>query len=152
MDLPILVRPGTDPDDKAFFFNATLLAYRQLSSIARLVPERIYFREHKKVLERLLARPGAELLIACEAGDPKFITGFLLCEPAHRIIHFVYVKRSLRRFGIMTALIRNANIALDKATFSHWTTDMALIMAKKIQHPKRPKLNPYLFCSKEGAA
>lgn len=140
---PIAVRPST-AGDLPFFFSATLRANYHYCPMNREIPQDVYYPEHKRVLERLLQRPTTCLHVACDGDDPGFIMGFALTEPG--VLHFTYVKKALRRFGVMRQLLAAADISLDTAQVSHWTSDIAAMVKR------RRAYNPYLLMPKEGGS
>lgn len=141
-NIPIALRPATE-EDMPFFFSATLQSHFYSSpSCLNLLPS-IYYPEHKKALQRLLERDAIFLTIACLKEDPDVILGFALTEPRENVLHYMYVKRAFRRFGVARELMAALGIELRRAHVSHWTDDMA-----DIQRTKRyPELtyNPYLL-------
>lgn len=145
-NLPIAIRQASNPDDLAFFFSASLRANYLLSSTNRLIPPEIYYPAHKRVLQRVMDRVNAKLLIACDDAEPDVIYGFVLAEPVHGILHFTYVKKALRKFGVMTQLLDAAELSLDRAEFSHWTFDLAAVLAPRKDSRRRyHRYNPYLL-------
>lgn len=142
--LPIAIRPASEKD-VPFFFSATLRANYLLSTINRLIPRDTYYAEHARVLSRVLERSSSRMAIACDAADPDFVYGFALAEPAHGILHFTYVKKSFRRFGIMGQLTSAMGLSLDKAEFSHWTFDLAAVLAHLNKGHVQRRYNPYLL-------
>lgn len=141
-DIPIALRPATS-EDMPFFYSATLQSHFYSSPSCSNVLPSIYYPEHKKTLQRLLERPSIFLTIACLKDDPQVILGFMLSEARENVLHYMYVKRAFRRFGVARELMKALGIELRRANVSHWTDDMA-----DIQRTKRyPELtyNPYLL-------
>ena len=87
--------------DLGFLFNSWLKSYREYdNSWAKTIPSSIYFEQHKKVLIGILKISRA--VVACSKEDPNQVYGYLVYQPAGRIVilHYCYVKKSFRRFGI----------------------------------------------------
>lgn len=55
-----------------------------------------------KIIER------SDILIACDPEEPRVIYGYLVYKVVESIpvVHFAYVKQSLRRFGILKAMFK----------------------------------------------
>lgn len=138
MDLPITFRPATE-DDLPFFYSATLQSHFYSSDSTHNVLSSDYYAGHKKVLQRLLRR--APLTIACDQEDQKVIMGFCLTNAD--TLHYMYVKRPFRRFGVARMLLKTCGISLDSCVCTHWTDDMTEIWREK----RYPGLvyNPYLL-------
>ncbi len=139
-NIPISIRLAV-VDDLAFFYSAALQSYFYSSRATHgLLPETFY-KEHKRLLAKILQAPKAMMAIACLDDDPRVIVGFILAEPLADILHYVYVKQAFRRFGVAKRLLAHLELSLDVCTVTHWTSDMASIGAK------RPGMiyNPYLL-------
>lgn len=95
------------------------------------------------VLEDLLKRPTALLDIACLKDDPDVIIGFALAEPGEYVLHYMYVKRAFRRFGVATEILGYMGLELSRCTVTHVTDDL-LTISKSKQYPNLT-YNPYLL-------
>ncbi len=53
-------------------------------------------------------------MIACDPSDPEFIYGYLVVRPLDdvKIIHYAYVKKPFRKFGILKKLLSECQIDL----------------------------------------
>lgn len=80
---------------------------------------------------RLLARPGSVLMLACDPVETDVLYGFALGDPEADILHYAFVKKTLRKFGLFGQLVSALGLDLTHASFSHWTRDMALVMRKR---------------------
>lgn len=58
----------------------------------------------RALVAALLARPTAQLVVACAPADPNTILGWAVVEPP-TVVHFVWVRSYLREKGIARALV-----------------------------------------------
>lgn len=142
MDLPIVMRPAT-ADDLAFFFATALQSYFYSSSNNRHIIPSVFFIEHKAIFEKILKRQSAALSIACLEEDPAVIIGFILAESLRNTLHYIYVKRPFRRFGVARKMLESAEIDIARCNATHWTNDFSAIMRKKCYNSL--VYNPYLL-------
>lgn len=132
------VRQGCEADIP-FIFSTWLRSYRDNSFFAKRIKNSIFFDGHHKVIEHLLQKPGLQVLVAHAGSDANTIFGYLVTEPAAKVVHFAYVKKSFRRLGIAKALLDHFGADLNECQFTHWTFDLDSIL------PKFPLItyNPY---------
>jgi hypothetical protein len=117
----IAIRPA-EPGDTAFVIATWLHHYKDESYFAKRIKHSIFFRWHHDIVERILARPGTNVAIACSAQDPEVVFGFLVYEQGEKpTLHFAFVKEELRRMGIGRALFGHENLDPCKCFFTHWT-------------------------------
>lgn len=69
-----------------------------------------------KMIKRVLERPETCCTLACDALDKTTIWGFAVLEPD--VLHIVYVRRSLRGFGLATMLLDG--FKGDKCSMKFW--------------------------------
>lgn len=110
--LPVTLRPAL-PTDRGFVVDSWLRSYAG-SPMAELAG-RAYWTGHKRVVERILAE-GAPVHVACSIDDPGTLFGWACKGDA---LHYVYVKREFRRFGLARSLLRGMTGAV---VYSHRTT------------------------------
>lgn len=112
----IVHRPAK-PSDVPFVFDSWLRSFR-LAHAAGPIPMDMYYPVYRRVLERLLARPGVEVLLAEFAGV-DVIFGYLVHERGYRrprsdeatpLVHYCYVRESSRQQGIAAGLFAAAGI------------------------------------------
>jgi GNAT superfamily N-acetyltransferase len=110
--------------DIDFITNSWLESFRD-GYFVSTVPNRVYYNQHHKIMEKLL--PRSVVLVACNEKDPDHLYGWICAEvmDQHLILHYVYVKDSLRRFGIAKKLIqylmKNLPVAQDRLVTTHQT-------------------------------
>lgn len=146
MDIPICLRGG-QPEDLPFVFSSTLQSYFYNSPMTKRLLPTVFYPEHKKVLTNLLKRPTSRLVLAVSDADRDLIYGFLLAEPELKTVHYMYVKRAFRRFGIMRELLKCAQMSLDDCSVSHWTEDLYSISVRKGW--SGVNYNPYLLMGQQ---
>lgn len=104
------IRPMADTD-RSFVIAAWLNNYRRESYFAARVTDKVFFYHHHAIVERLLAR--SRVLIACDPSDENEIVGYIVWEPG--VLHWVYVKKAFRKFGIGRSLLSATDLPDDLA-------------------------------------
>lgn len=131
--LPIILRPATQ-DDVNFVLNSWLKSFKESSWFN--ISGKPYWRGHRLLILKLMRTK--ELTIACMKDDTNAIVGWSCTEPG--VIHYVYVKRPFRRFGVAKTLLAwayapgeyNKSISYTHRTYhlndiklpTHWAFDM----------------------------
>ncbi len=110
--------------DVPFIFATWLRAYRA-SEFARRVSSSVYFEEQHKVIERILKL--SAVLVAHPSGDKETILGYLVIDFDVPKLHFVYVKKPFRRFGVARRLFCELQ-PLEKLLYTHSTEDAKFIL------------------------
>jgi GNAT superfamily N-acetyltransferase len=122
-EVQLAVRSPTQRDIE-FITSSWLRSFRD-GYFVSTVPNRIYFNQHHKILEKLI--PRATCLIACNEMDPDHIYGYVIAEvmDQHLVVHYIYVKDSLRRFGVAKKLVqhllRSLPVVQDRIITTHQT-------------------------------
>jgi len=138
-EVVIAMRDATD-SDIAFIFSSWLKSFRN-GLMNKMVDNSIYFAEHHKVVERILAR--AKLTLAVNPEAPEDIYGYICHEKIDNIfcLHYVYVKQPFRRRGVMKALMNTAEHDFKTAgVYSHSNYTTPIIMEKR-----RLYYHPYIL-------
>ena len=100
-DIDLSIRLATSRD-LPFIFSSWLESYRKESGVRNT----IYFREHHKLLERLLTR--SVVFVATPSDDPELIAAYIVYEEG--VLHWVYTRHSMRHLGLATKLVEKAGI------------------------------------------
>lgn len=108
----VLIRDA-GKDDWAFLVASWLQNYRRESYFAARITDVVFYAKHHKVIESIVAR--SKTLVSCLASDPSEILGVLVCEASPPTLHWVYVKKSYRRWGIASRLIQHSGLPIDLA-------------------------------------
>jgi ribosomal protein S18 acetylase RimI-like enzyme len=107
------IRPAT-PDDLNLLMSTWLKGYRHGSPWARRLVDAVFYGNHHDIVTRIIQR--SRCLVACDPGDQTFIAGYIVWEPAGpkpAVVHWCYVKKSLRRAGVAKALLTATGLPLD---------------------------------------
>ncbi len=99
--------------------------YRNCNDMMKLVFPPAYYSAYSVYVKQILARPLVEVRLAVLQEDPDVVLGFSITE-AENVLHYVEVKRDLRRNGIATALVPN-----EIKWFSHITKTGLKIWSRK---------------------
>ncbi len=116
----VSIRPGVASDSN-FLFSSLLRSFRESDAVG-LIPMELYYKVFHEVVVLILSRPGIEILVATNPGmePPNDIQGFVLWEKGpffvggekrkvtQPAVHYVYVKRNFRGWGVGKALLRAA--------------------------------------------
>lgn len=131
------------PGDRGFLFASWLNCYKNESRFARAISRDTFFEFHHQVIERILARPTTQVLIAHYKNEPDLILGFLVWESSATapVVHFVFVKKGFRETGIAASLFTHTKIDPNAITYTHATYSLDMIL------PQLPNAhyNPYLI-------
>lgn len=143
---PILVRKAVQSD--VAFIQATWLRSFRSGAMVRHVPNRLYYAYHHLILDELL--PKAIILIACDEEDPDTILGYIVAELVDTalVIHFMYVKKPFRLFGIARRLVELLikSEQPPAVMYTHYTSVIGHIRGDNKDHEVTKWVyNPYLL-------
>lgn len=94
------------------------------------MPAHVYVPEQHALIARILERPSALTVIACNPDDPDQIFGYVVAErvegqgkEGRNIAHYCYVKEPFRKQGIARELLRVVRVTLGAGAYwaSHWS-------------------------------
>ena len=140
MNSLITVRPYNKATDEDMVYSSWLNFYRW-SDFAKRIPERTFFENHRKVIDRIMQHPNAFGLVAVPANESEPILGYCIgyLLENRRIVHFTFVKKQFQKMGIAKELWRVSQVQPDLVEYTHRTND-SLWMIKKWPSIK---YNPY---------
>lgn len=99
-----------------------------------LIDAKVYFPFYKTIINSLLSKKDAKVIVACLHDDPNVIIGYCVFDPQR--VHWIHVKVDWRNIGVATKLFpKGVN------TVSHLTEVAKSIFLKK----KHLKFNPFLI-------
>lgn len=131
------VREGGKPMDLDFVVGAWVRANADSHLGHALGP--CYFSEHRARVVAELAKPHAKVRVAHVPDDENAILGFCVTASDETIVHYVYVRKEVRRKGIARALLRPVS---ERAICTHRPRQD---VAKELRLPKGWVFNPYKF-------
>lgn len=122
----LLLRPFDKSQDEAFLYATWLNNYKHSSYFAKAIRSHIFFKNHKKIIDHIIAEPRTKIVMASPKNDANTIIGYLvysipLKEDDRLTVHFLYVKETFRQMGVMRSLLKSQSIDLDNIFFTHWT-------------------------------
>lgn len=128
-------------EDGGFVYPTLLRSYKFKNPIANNAPESDYGRNLDKWL-KLSAKKSTRLVIACDDECEDLIIGFILCNPADKVIYYTYVKAAFRGAGVASALFGHCGLdpKIETIFYTHWTADVLHFSNKW-----RFVYNPYMF-------
>ena len=132
---PFLFRPYSNTDIPFLHSSWGESYYKGGGYIQHLTPQEFH-ATHRPIRECFFMRPTATAIVCAATSDPNTILGWIALEkPAESrgvIIHYLYVKESVREQGIATALIDAAtDHEQGPVMFTHKTHRASVIMQKK---------------------
>ena len=74
------------------------------------------------------------VIVACDGVSPEIIHGWLVYTPPN-ILHFMYVKKSLRHHGLAMAMLKSQGIDLDQVNIVTHLTSALTDKGNKYQIP-----------------
>lgn len=82
-----------------------------------------YFEAQDALIERILAAPGTVVTVAASPEAVGHVLGWVCGAPGLRMLHFLYVSHSFRRFGLASTLIRSVfgAVGVDPIAATQWT-------------------------------
>lgn len=94
-------------NDKNFIFSTWLRGLRYGNDWFLSVNNDVYFECYHKVIERILAHPDAQVVVACLKDDPEVILGYSVTRFINdkTVLDWVFVKKAWRSIGIAKALV-----------------------------------------------
>jgi GNAT superfamily N-acetyltransferase len=114
-EIPVLLRPA-GPDDVALVSETWLESYRNDSPWAHRLTDHVFFAHHQPAVAEILSRACA--VVACDPADERVVYGTVVWEPATAegpAVHWVYVKKALRRLGVARRLLAATGLPADLA-------------------------------------
>jgi hypothetical protein len=135
-EVPFLVRLGHAGDHP--FVLSSWLGSDRFSRTGQACP-RVYNVEHERVVRAILARSTVVLRVACATDDEDALLGWAAMVPTGELpcVHYVYVKRGVRRSGIASALV--APLQSQRCEYSH----QLVVRARDLRPPNLWTYNPY---------
>lgn len=113
---PLLERPPhvmrrAGDGDVGLIYSAWLQGQREVEPWARESKPEYYAREKARIGRRLAA--GAEVLVACHAGDASEVIGWVCFTGSGPLVHWVYVQKPWRQMGFGALLLAAAGVRAD---------------------------------------
>lgn len=131
-----------DPDDWNFITNSWLKSF-QNSNFARSIDSGTYFKFQQKRIEEVVGN--CIVKVAVSAQDDKQILGYIAYEYGNLvdcIVHYIFVKKTFRGFGIARKLWEDAVTNTAKVYHTHLTSPMRTDRIRKSGSIYNPFLAP----------
>ena len=130
--MTIAYRPA-ELDDAQFVVPTWSRAFKQSRSAGMIADEDWAFIMHPQI-QKVLARPGVQTIIAYENTDPSFRYGWISGTPGTpeipAVVYFCYVKEAFRRAGYARGLFAAIGIdPYERFRYTCWTP-----VIPKLQH------------------
>lgn len=108
------------PEEKNYVLATWLKSYViGEADFLRHLDRSVYWSHHPRLIEAILER--SEVIVAHPTSEPSVVAGWMCYEG--KTIHYMYVRSSLRRFGVATQLLKESglDLELDPVFMSHRT-------------------------------
>jgi GNAT superfamily N-acetyltransferase len=128
------------PADEPFVFSVWLRGLRQCLPYRRMRTNP-FFWNAKPVMLEIYRR--STTLIAVYEGDPATILGCIVFEP--ELLHWLFVKESLRSFGIGRRLVEDSGVDLRTVTTTAWNDETRRLLDRF----PGATYNPFLFTERQ---
>lgn len=107
VELPVRIRAFNEPD-KNLILSSWLKSYRDAPEVVD-VPNELYFSAQQMLIGYIASQ--ADVMVACAHDNPDEILGWVCYQKGPQdslVLHFVYVKKAFRCFGLGTKLMTAA--------------------------------------------
>ncbi len=109
-------------NDLNFILSKWLKNYKFSSRFTKKIKADIFYKWHHMIVQNILGRNTANVLIANPIDEPDVNLGFICYEKGDaKVLHYVFVKPEFRNFGIGKRLYHVAMGDNSTAFFTHWT-------------------------------
>lgn len=109
-------------NDLNFILSKWLKNYKFSSRFTKKIKADIFYKWHHMIVQNILGRGTASVLIANPTDEPDVNLGFICFEQSDsKIIHYIFVKPEFRNFGIGKRLYLAAMGDNSTGYFTHWT-------------------------------
>lgn len=95
------------------------------------LPDDLFFKAHRALIEKVLADPSTVALVACAADEPSEIWGYVVAEP-NEVLWWVQTRKALRGRGLAKRLLTEARVP--PGTAAAWSTPSS---RDRLQNPPR---------------
>jgi len=138
--LPVEIRRARKSDIP--FITSSWLKSNRYGYMVQSVPNTAYYYQHHKILEQVI--PRSVVLVACNHEDPDQILGWMCAEVVDTamVLHYVYVKKSFRKFGLATRLVETMRKVEDPPAIMTTHSNREV---RDILEDKEIMYNPYLL-------
>jgi len=131
---PIAYRESRE-EDRVFVVSSWLDSFRE-SHTAGMIAMATFYDKMWGEIENLMDRSGSRTIIACNAGDPNQLHGFVTFDldtgTDPPVVHYLYVKAPFRRWGIARGLFAAAGINSERPMDYTFKTSVVVRLANKI--------------------
>lgn len=132
------IRPPKS-EDLGFIFQTFIEGmYHGNSWIPQHIAKENFWRLYRGVLEGLFSLPGMGCWVLCLSDDPDTVIGYLVCSQG--VVHWVYVKKKFRGFGLARRLFGHAGFKKESPAMVSHMADAA-----REHLPPTWEFKPYLL-------
>jgi hypothetical protein len=141
-DKDFKTRPVDPKTDLEFIYSSWLKSYRQ-SEFAKNIPSTQYFPYHHNLITTIIAQPTNNTTILCDPDDESTILGYIVYNTKEPIVFYMYIKHTLRRFGLGKYLLESIRTNFGEESFIKCTHKVQAW--SKVNKKHNLIFNPYLI-------
>jgi hypothetical protein len=145
VNLPVSFRKYNPQTDESFILNSWLKEFR-LSPFAETISNPVYYANQHRIIENIIKR--SDVVVCCNEEDEDQIYGYAVGEHTEQgelVLHWLYVKRPFRGFGLSELLTNKFERNGKKGYFTHLDNFMKFVAGKMglIHDPYRAMQGEY---------
>lgn len=108
----VIIRQA-NASDKNVIMSSWLKGQHYGNAYYTAIPAHIFYEVYAETIKGILARPGVQITIACDEGNPEWVVGYAVFKAPD--LYWVYVKKDYRGEGIARLLLKGHRITTVKA-------------------------------------
>jgi len=125
-----------DKSEVGFVYKSWLNSYKNHADV---IPYSMYRKLYQAIVDRILKRDGACVVLAYNPAEPDQLLGFAAIERNSPTLHYMYVKDDFRQKGVGSDLLEY--ILRDECSFNF---TFSTAMGRKFFRPRGGKYKPRL--------
>ena len=114
------------PADKHLIMSTWLIGLYYGDTLYSLIDKDIFMKYYHKVLESIISSGAYKINVMCDKDDSNVIIGYSVLSPDATVLHWVFVKKDFRGYGVATDLVPET-----VKTVTHLTKAGIRILKKK---------------------
>lgn len=124
--------------ETGFVYKSWLGSYKNHADV---IPYSMYRKLYQALLDRVIRRPGAVVVLAVHPEHNDQIFGFACIERDSATLHYIYVKENFRRSGIGADILEFINQGNESGEFAF---TFSTSLGRKYLRPRGGKYKPRL--------
>lgn len=123
-------------DDVNFIRSSWANSYYKGVIAHKVITPQEFHHFHRPVIDRFFNRPTSTAIVVHLDGEPNVIMGWIAVEVliTHLVIHYVYIKESFKKEGLLSELIDRVNSKNLPVIHTHLTDKAKRIMKQDFKY------------------